>query len=57
MEIEFALKEYGLSQKEIQVYLSLLPLGCINLQKLGKKVDIPRTTIYNTLNYLSQNSR
>src|SRR3989344_1631016 len=54
MDIEFALKEYGLSGKEIEVYLALLPLGSINLQEIGKRVNLPRTTIYNTLNYLSQ---
>jgi sugar-specific transcriptional regulator TrmB len=52
MDVEFALKEYGLSDKEIKVYLALLPLGSINLQEIVKKVDLPRTTIYNTLNYL-----
>ncbi len=50
--LNFALKEYGLSDKEIKVYLALLPLGSINLQEIAKRVDIPRTTIYNTLNYL-----
>ncbi|MGV8141264.1 MAG: TrmB family transcriptional regulator [Candidatus Woesearchaeota archaeon] len=52
MDLEFALKEYGLSDKEIKIYLALLPLGSINLQEIAKKVDLPRTTIYNTLNYL-----
>ncbi|MCA9497158.1 MAG: hypothetical protein KC589_09510 [Nanoarchaeota archaeon] len=54
MEIEIALKEYGLNEKEINVFLSLLPLGSVNLQKISKRVDLPRTTIYNTLNYLSK---
>jgi len=49
---ELALKEYGLTNKEIEVYLALLPLGSINLQKIAKKINLPRTTIYNTLNYL-----
>jgi sugar-specific transcriptional regulator TrmB len=53
MDLEFALKEYGLSDKEIKVYLTLLPLGSINLQEIAKRIDLPRTTIYNTLNYLS----
>lgn len=52
MDIEFALKEYGLTDKEIKVYLSLLKLGSVKLQELSKRVDLPRTTIYNTLNYL-----
>jgi sugar-specific transcriptional regulator TrmB len=54
MEIEQALKEYGLTEKEIKVYLELLPLGSINLQEIAKRIDFPRTTIYNTLNYLHQ---
>lgn len=54
METENALKEYGLTEKEIKVYLSLLPLGSINLQEIAKRVDFPRTTVYNTLNYLHQ---
>ncbi len=52
MELEKTLKEYGLTEKEIQVYLALLPLGSVNLQELAKRIDLPRTTIYNTLNYL-----
>jgi len=49
---ELALKEYGLTNKEIEVYLALLPLGSINLQEIAKRINLPRTTIYNTLNYL-----
>ena len=49
---ELALKEYGLTDKEIEVYLALLPLGSINLQEIAKRINLPRTTIYNTLNYL-----
>ncbi len=54
MNKELALKEYGLTDKEIKVYLELLPLGSINLQEIAKRIDLPRTTIYNTLNYLHQ---
>ena len=50
---ELALKEYGLSDKEIEVYTALLPLGSINLQEIAKRINLPRTTIYNTLNYLA----
>jgi HTH-type transcriptional regulator, sugar sensing transcriptional regulator len=53
MNIELALKEFGLSDKETKVYLTLLKLGSVNLQEVAKRVDLPRTTIYNTLNYLS----
>lgn len=48
-----ALKEYGLNDKEIEVYIALLPLGSVNLQEIAKRINLPRTTIYNTLNYLA----
>lgn len=54
MELEFALKQYGLSEKEILVYTAILPLDSSKLQDIAKRVDLPRTTIYNTLNYLCQ---
>ncbi len=52
MEKEEVLKLYGLKDKEIKVYIKLLPLGKVNLQEVAKRVDLPRTTVYNTLNYL-----
>jgi len=52
MDKELALKEFGLTDKEIKVYLALLSLGKVNLQEIAKRIDLPRTTIYNTLNYL-----
>lgn len=52
MDIKDVLKEYGLSEKEIKVYLTLLTLDSTNLQEIAKRIDLPRTTIYNTLNYL-----
>jgi len=54
MELALPLKEYGLSEKEIAIYLALLPLGTVTLQEIAKRADFPRTTVYNTLNYLSQ---
>lgn len=52
MDKELALKEFGLTDKETKVYLNLLPLGSINLQELARRIELPRTTVYNTLNYL-----
>jgi len=52
MDLEVPLQEYGLTDKEIKVYLTLLPLGTVNLQEVAKRLDFPRTTVYNTLNYL-----
>jgi len=53
MDKKNILKELGLSDKETEVYITLLPLGKINLQEIAKRIELPRTTIYNTLNYLS----
>lgn len=53
MDTKLILKEYGLTEKEIEVYFALLPLGSVSLQELQKRVSLPRTTIYNTLNYLT----
>lgn len=54
MDVEGALKEYGLSEKEIKVYLALLPLGSVSLQEVSRRLEFPRTTVYNTLHYLAQ---
>lgn len=52
MDLKIPLKEYGLSEKEIGVYTTLLPLGTVNLQEISKRLEYPRTTVYNTINYL-----
>lgn len=52
MDLEFPLKSYGLNDKEIKVYLELLPLGTASLQEIAKRVEFPRSTVYHTLNYL-----
>lgn len=54
IDIELALKEFGLTDKESKTYLALLSSGNVNLQKIAKKLDFPRTTVYNTLNYLME---
>jgi len=53
MEIKQILENFGLSKKETQVYITLLALGSVKIQNIAKRISIPRTTIYNTLNYLS----
>ena len=45
MDTKSILEEYGLTEKEAQVYLKLLPLGKINLQEIAKRINLPRTTI------------
>lgn len=54
MDKKYILKEYGLGDKEADVYIALLPLGSVNLQEISKRVNLPRTTIYNSLNYLTK---
>lgn len=52
MNFELALKEFGLTNKEAQVYVELLPLGQVSLHEVEKRLDLPRSTVYHTLNYL-----
>jgi sugar-specific transcriptional regulator TrmB len=49
-----ALKEYGLSDNEIQVYITLLKAGESTVQVITKNTEIPRTTIYHILTSLQQ---
>lgn len=51
-DLQEALKSYGLTDKEITVYLTLLEVGSSPLQEIAQRVELPRTTTYNTLNYL-----
>ena len=46
MNITDVLTEYGLSEKAIKVYLTLLTLDSTNLQEVAKRINLPRTTIY-----------
>ena len=52
MEIEYPLKAYGLTDKEIKIYLELLPLGSVTLQEIARRMEYPRSTVYHTLSYL-----
>ncbi|MEK6890656.1 MAG: helix-turn-helix domain-containing protein [Nanoarchaeota archaeon] len=54
MDINNALEEYGLSENEIKVYLSLIKLGESSVQKIAKNSGLPRTTCYNLLESLEQ---
>ena len=51
-DLVMPLKEYGLTDKEIGVYLALLPLGSVKVNEIFKKVNYPRITVNNTLQYL-----
>lgn len=52
MDVEYALKSYGLNDKEAKLYIELLPLGSVKLQEISKRLEYPRSTVYHTLNYL-----
>lgn len=54
MDINGALQEYGLTDQEITVYLILLQKGKCTLQEVAKETPVPRSTVYNTLNYLGK---
>ncbi|MDD5254335.1 MAG: helix-turn-helix domain-containing protein [Candidatus Nanoarchaeia archaeon] len=47
--VEEALKEIGLSEKEIKIYLALLNLGPSLASKISEKTQIPRTFTYDLL--------
>ena len=52
MDKEQALKQFGLNDKEIKVYLALLNLGTSNVHKIAERADIIRTTTYDILKSL-----
>ncbi|MFA6548017.1 MAG: helix-turn-helix domain-containing protein [Candidatus Magasanikbacteria bacterium] len=53
MNIEKTLEEYGLSQKESLIYLALLQIGPSSVQKIAQKSDLPRSTVYEVLDDLT----
>ncbi|MFH0740027.1 MAG: helix-turn-helix domain-containing protein [bacterium] len=50
--LQMSLKEFGFSQKEIQVYLALLELGKGTVSAIARKAGIQRTTCYTILDSL-----
>jgi sugar-specific transcriptional regulator TrmB len=54
MELEKALQEFGLSDHEIKVYLTLIKTGESTAQRIAKNASIPRTTAYHLLESLIQ---
>ncbi|MBS3147499.1 TrmB family transcriptional regulator [Candidatus Woesearchaeota archaeon] len=49
-----ALKDYGLTENEINVYVTLLKIGEATAQSIAKQAGIPRTTTYHLLDSLLQ---
>ena len=52
MDVKYALESYGLAEKEVLVYLELLPLGSVRLNEVSKRLGYPRSTVYHILEYL-----
>jgi sugar-specific transcriptional regulator TrmB len=49
---ENALKDLGLSEHEVRVYVALLELGTSKVEPVSKRVNLPRTTVYGILSSL-----
>ncbi|MBI4919394.1 hypothetical protein HY837_05655 [archaeon] len=54
MAFEEELKDYGLSEKETKVYLTLLRIGSVTVNKIAEKADLIRTTTYDLLKGLRE---
>jgi sugar-specific transcriptional regulator TrmB len=54
MEIDQLLKQFGLSDKEIKVYLALLESGSASVRKLADKTNVNRGTVYDVLKDLKE---
>lgn len=52
--MEQELEKIGLKANEIAVYLALLELGQANILELSRKALVPRATVYNILDVLTQ---
>ncbi len=54
MELHSVLKEFGLSENEIKLYLALIKTGESTAQTVAKNAELPRTTSYHLLESLIQ---
>lgn len=52
MELEDFLKQLGLSEKEIEVYLASLEIGEASIVPIKEKTKLPRTTVFHELENL-----
>lgn len=53
-ELNEILQEYGLSDKEAKVYLTLLSIGSATVNTIAEKADLVRTTTYDILKVLRE---
>ena len=54
MNAEDALKNFGLNEKEIKIYLALLEIGISKVNNISEKADIMRETAYGILKSLKE---
>ena len=52
MYVNTALEDFGLSNKEIKVYLAALEMGTATANELSKKSGLNRSTVYDLLKAL-----
>lgn len=54
MKIEKTLQSCGLSEKQTRIYLACLELGSASVQKIARKANVARSTVYEILEVLKQ---
>jgi sugar-specific transcriptional regulator TrmB len=53
MRLESTLAQFGLTEREAHVYLSLLTLGSSRITPIAKHAGVPRNTVYSVLDRLT----
>jgi len=56
MNLHKTLQTYGLTNKQAKVYLACLELGSASVQKIALKAELARSTVYEVLEILRQQS-
>jgi len=54
VNVKEALESYGLTEKEIRIYISLLTLGQSSVNAIARKSNLNRVTCYDVLKYLQE---
>jgi len=52
MNLEKILENYGLTERQAKVYLACLEMGSASVQKISVTAGIPRSTVYEVLDFL-----
>lgn len=56
MNYKSILQKFGLSEKEVNVYVASLEIGSSTVQKIAEKTNLPRSTVYEVLKNLRKKS-